>query len=134
MVAVVVPPAAGRRAEIEGAAVQWKRTAEASGGTLALFEQELPPGFETRPRREPDRDAAIYVLAGEILLVGERRLQRVQAGGFAWIPRGERHRYMNASEDSSARLLGFHAPATRGDIDHPAAAPGRPAMQAFVVA
>ena len=113
MVAVVVPQAAGRRAEIDGAAVEWKLSPEASGGAFALLEQELPPGFEAPPRRHPERDEAIYVIAGEILLVGDRRLQRVQAGGLVWIPRGERHGRMNASEDSPARLLAFHAPAAR---------------------
>ena len=128
MVAVVVPPpAAGRRAGIDRAAAQWKLTAAASDGALALFEQELAPVFETPMRRHAERDEALYVLAVEILLVGERRLQRVQAGGFVWIPRGRRHGFVDASEGSPARLLGFHAPV--------AAAARRPgSTRAFVVA
>ena len=110
MAAVILSHEAAFRAEPDGASVAWKLAAAATGGALTLSERELPPGFESRMHSHKHEDEGFYVLAGEILLLGERRLQRVPAGGFVWIPRGERHGFMNASEEESARLLAFHAP------------------------
>jgi quercetin dioxygenase-like cupin family protein len=122
MAAVILSHPTAFRPEPDGAAVAWKLAAAATGGALALSERELPPGFESRVHVHPHADEGFYVLAGEVLLVGERRLQRVPAGGFVWIPRGERHGFMNASEEEGARLLAFHAPAAGARANGPAPA------------
>jgi len=110
MTAIVVPPTAGRAVSAAAGLVTWKLAAEATGGALALFEQDLAPGAEIAMRSDASENRAIYVLAGEILLVGERRLERLPAGSFAWIPKGARHGFMNASEEAPARLLALQLP------------------------
>jgi quercetin dioxygenase-like cupin family protein len=81
------------------------------GGPLALAEHTLPPRAELPMRRLEAHDAAFYVLAGEVLLVGGRRVQRAATGAVVWIPRGERHGFANPSAREPARLLAIASPA-----------------------
>jgi quercetin dioxygenase-like cupin family protein len=86
----------------------WKATAEETGGSFLLFEDQLERGKMTPLHRHPESDESMYVLAGEILMHMDGHEYRVAAGGLAIAPRGLPHAFMVLSE--TARLLCLHTP------------------------
>jgi quercetin dioxygenase-like cupin family protein len=86
----------------------WKATAEETGGSFLLFEDQLERGKMTPLHRHPESDESMYVLSGEILMHMDGHEYRVAAGGLAIAPRGLPHAFMVLSE--AARLLCLHTP------------------------
>ena len=91
-----------------GGSAHLKATADETGGSFLLFEDQLERGKMTPLHRHPESDESMYVLAGEILMHMDGREYRVAAGGLAIAPRGLPHAFMVLSE--AARLLCLHTP------------------------
>ena len=86
----------------------WKVTAEETGGTFVLYEDQLTRGKVTPLHRHPDVDETVYVLEGEITVNIDGVEHEVGTGGVTVSPRGVPHAFMVRSE--TARLLFFQTP------------------------
>jgi quercetin dioxygenase-like cupin family protein len=86
----------------------WKATAEETGNSMFVIEDEMERGKVTPLHMHPDVDEAIYVLEGEIMIEAEGEPRTLGAGGFAFAPRGCPHAFVVTSE--RARLLAIQTP------------------------
>lgn len=80
-----------------------------TGGTWALFEEEIPLGMGP-PAHWHDWDEAYYILDGEIDFEIDGEPVRSSKGDFNYLPRNTVHGFKGASP-SPARVLIFSAPA-----------------------
>ena len=85
-----------------------KATAEESGGSLFMFEDEMVKGKVTPLHIHPDEEETIYVLDGELLVHCDGENKPLRAGGVVMAPRGAPHAFMVTSD--TARILTILAP------------------------
>jgi quercetin dioxygenase-like cupin family protein len=84
----------------------WQRaTAAQTGGGLGLIEQVVPPGFGSPYHVHHREDEAFYVLEGAIRFFSEGRSWVLEAGGFAFLPRGIPHGFRTEGDVASRSLL-----------------------------
>lgn len=103
----VVEPQGGRSLWHGDTLMVFKATAEDTGGSLALWEQQLPHG-SSPPLHTHEEDEAWCVLDGELTFVcGDQRL-RASTGCFVFGPRGVPHSFR--VESPTARMIGLTAP------------------------
>jgi quercetin dioxygenase-like cupin family protein len=90
--------------------VTFKARARESGGALAVFERELPPGAAVREHAHAAQEEALYVLGGEVRVRLGEHTYPCAAGAFLLIPRGTRHAIANDG-GAPARVLAVLSPA-----------------------
>jgi quercetin dioxygenase-like cupin family protein len=87
----------------------------ATGGSIMLFEETIPPGTMTTFHRHHDSDEVAYVLGGEVTFkIGEE----VTVGGpgtCAFMPRGVPHAWKNTGAEGG-RVLFLYTPARAGGL------------------
>lgn len=86
----------------------WKASAEETGNSMIVFEDELERGKVTPMHLHADLDEAMYVIEGEILINIDGSDRTVGAGGFTFAPRGCAHAFVVASD--RARVLAIQTP------------------------
>ena len=75
------------------------------------MEITIPPHFAGPVPHAHDRfDEAIYVLSGQLLVIGDDEPQQASPGSMFVAPRGHRHGFSNPSGEVT-RVLGLWAPA-----------------------
>lgn len=79
---------------------------KADGGTLAAFvaDHPIPPGYFVPPHRHDADDEMLFVVDGELTLIGEAGETKVQAGANVTFMRGELHGFRNDT-DGTVRLV-----------------------------
>jgi quercetin dioxygenase-like cupin family protein len=87
----------------------WRVTAEDTGGTFLLFDDEMDRGKCTPLHTHP-ADETMYVVDGEILMHLDGVEHEVASGGVAFAPRGVPHAFLVVSE--TAHVLWLHTPAS----------------------
>jgi quercetin dioxygenase-like cupin family protein len=81
---------------------------------FAAMEMTIPPRFGGPiPHAHDEFDEAIYVLSGQLLVVGDGAEEILEPGSMFVAPRGDRHGFRNP-EDEPVRVLGIWAPAEKG--------------------
>ncbi|MCX7325420.1 MAG: cupin domain-containing protein [Hyphomicrobiales bacterium] len=75
-----------------------------TNGRFSLIEQVIPPGFESPWHLHRSEDESFYVLEGEMLVILEGSRCLLQAGDFAFGPRGIPHGF-RIEGDKPARIL-----------------------------
>ena len=67
------------------------------GGTVAAFvaDHPIPPGYVVPPHRHESDDEMLFVVDGELTLIGEAGESKCPAGASASFARGELHGYRN---------------------------------------
>ena len=108
----------------------WVRaTAEQTGGSMGIVEQELPAGFASPYHLHQREDELWYVLAGEVRFVSGPTSITVPVGGLAFLPKAVPHGFQ-VMGDRAARMLcvttpsGFEAfIAENSDATPPAGGP-----------
>lgn len=75
-----------------------------TSGHFSLIEQVIPPGFESPWHVHRSEDESFYVLEGEMVVILETSRCRLQAGDFAFGPRGIPHGF-RIEGDRPARIL-----------------------------
>ena len=75
-----------------------------TNGHFSLIEQVIPPGFESPWHVHRSEDESFYVLEGEMLVILEGSRFLLQAGDFAFGPRGIPHGF-RIEGDRPARIL-----------------------------
>jgi quercetin dioxygenase-like cupin family protein len=87
----------------------------ATGGSVMVFEETVPPGTMSTHHLHHDSDEVAYVLRGEVTFkIGEE----VTVGGpgtCAFMPRGVSHAWKNSGAETG-RVLFLYAPATAGGL------------------
>lgn len=87
----------------------------ATGGSLVMFEEIVPPGTKSTYHLHRDSDEVGYVLAGEVtFMIGDE----VSAGGpgtLAFMPRGVAHCWKSTGAQSG-RILFLYTPADAGRL------------------
>lgn len=79
---------------------------KADGGTVAAFvaDHPIPPGYFVPPHRHDADDEMLFVVDGELTLIGEAGETKVQAGANATFMRGDLHGFRNDT-DGTVRLI-----------------------------
>lgn len=75
-----------------------------TGGHFSLIEQIIPAGFESPWHVHHSEDEAFYVIEGQMSVITEGASTLLQAGGFAFGPRGIPHGF-RIEGDGPARIL-----------------------------
>jgi quercetin dioxygenase-like cupin family protein len=81
-----------------------KADRDLTNGHFSLIEQVIPPGFESPWHVHRSEDESFYVLEGEMLVILEGSRFLLQAGDFAFGPRGIPHGF-RIEGDKPARIL-----------------------------
>lgn len=76
-----------------------------TGGQFSLIEQVIPAGFESPWHVHHSEDEAFYVLEGQMSVITEGASTLLQAGGFAFGPRGVPHGFRIEGEGPARILL-----------------------------
>lgn len=107
-----------------GGLLTMKLTAEETGGTLMLFEDELAEGKTTPLHIHADEDELLFVLEGEILVHVDGVDHPVGRHGLAFAPRAVPHAFLVTS--ASARVLTLQTPGTAEAFYREASEPASP--------
>jgi mannose-6-phosphate isomerase-like protein (cupin superfamily) len=110
-----------------------KAGTDQTSGAFTLIECECPPGFAPPPHVHHVEDEAFYLLEGTLRVNCDDHTWQLNPGGFVFLPKGRRHRFV-VEGDHSARLLQITAPAQferfASDVGVPATRPGLPDPEA----
>jgi quercetin dioxygenase-like cupin family protein len=84
---------------------------KSDGNGIAAFvaDHPVPPGHFVPPHRHQSDDEMLYVVEGELTLIGQDGESKVRAGTSAAFRRGELHGYRNDGA-AAARLIVVAAP------------------------
>jgi quercetin dioxygenase-like cupin family protein len=91
-----------------GGVFTMKATSAETGGSFAMWEDEVVRGKTTPLHTHPELDEAIYVVEGEVLVHVDGEEHRVGERGLFVAPRGVPHAFLVTSE--TARLLAVMTP------------------------
>jgi quercetin dioxygenase-like cupin family protein len=110
------------------------------GGTVAAFlaDHPIPPGYFVPPHRHESDDEMLFVVEGELTLIGEAGESKVRAGACAAFVRGDLHGFRNDTA-YTVRLIvvatpGIQAAEMFRHFDRAAKAEGAPLAPARIVA
>lgn len=76
-----------------------------TGGHFSLIEQVIPAGFESPWHVHHSEDESFYVIDGQMSVIVEGRRKLLQAGDFAFGPRGIPHGFRIEGEGPARVLL-----------------------------
>jgi quercetin dioxygenase-like cupin family protein len=98
-----------------GRTVDLKLLGAATGGSIMMFEESLPPGTKSWFHLHHDSDEVAYVISGEVtFLIGDE----VSVGGpgsCTFMPRGVPHAWKSTGAEAS-RALFLYTPAKAGGL------------------
>ena len=113
---------------------------KADGGTVAAFvaDHPIPPGYFVPPHRHDADDEMLFVVDGELTLIGEAGESKVKAGTTATFMRGDLSGFRNDTE-GAVRLIvvatpGLQAAEMFRHFDRAAKAAGVPLAPPQIVA
>ena len=72
---------------------------------LFLAENPIPPGYFVPPHRHADDDEMLYVIEGELTLIGETGESKAAAGSCVKFERGMLHGFRNDTADTVKLLV-----------------------------
>ena len=84
--------------------VLFKAVATDTNGSYSLFELRMGPGQGMSTQRLRYEDAAFWVLEGTYTFLLDTQERTLEAGAYAYVPRGILHAFLNSGE-APARLL-----------------------------
>jgi quercetin dioxygenase-like cupin family protein len=119
-----IAPGDGERIWIVGDTMTLKATGATTGGKLVLLENLTAPGGGPPPHVHTREDEFFFVLDGTFEIRVGDELHTLEAGGYAYVPRGTVHNFRNVSETASRILVGFTPAGMEGFFR----ASGRPAV------
>lgn len=104
-----------------------------SGGSLAIVEQQIPPGAESPWHVHRTQDESFYVLDGKLTVIVGQQRWTLGPGDYAFGPREVPHGF-RVEGDAPARLLLICTPGAGfdrfiHDASEPATTPGFPPPQ-----
>ncbi len=90
-----VPPGAGEAYWIGGEHITFKVRGAQTGGTVALIEDEVQPGYGPPPHLHRDKHEAFYVVAGDFTFTLGDRTVEAPPGTLVTVPKGQLHTFHN---------------------------------------
>lgn len=93
--AIVHQPGGGERLNVVGDDIRILVDSKATGGACVIFEDTTPPGMGPPLHRHGRDDEFFFVVEGTALFQVDGQRYTVGAGGFAFVPRGSVHTFMN---------------------------------------
>src|SRR5262245_54651137 len=116
MQGIVVPPGQGPVSETTpGRFFTLKRPGAATGGSVMVFEEIVPPGTKSTFHLHHDSDEVAYVLSGEVTFMIGGEITVGGPGTCAFMPRGVPHCW-KISGAETARVLFLYTPAKAGGL------------------
>ena len=100
-------PGEGERIWIVGDTMTFKATGATTAGRLLLFENLTVPGGGPPPHIHTREDEFFFVFDGRFEIRLGDDLQILEAGGYAYVPRGTVHNFRNIAKTPSRILVGF---------------------------
>ncbi len=101
----------GRALSAFGALITMKAEGSQTGGSFGLFDEVMPPGFETPYHVHHAEDEAFYVLEGEMTFVCGGQKIKGLPGTYVWGPREVPHG-LRVDGDQPARMLLLSVPSS----------------------
>ena len=112
---LVVPPGNERVTNTSPRELLPKLTCGATGGSIMVFEEIVPPGTKSTFHLHHDSDEVAYVLSGEMTFkIGEETTVG-GAGTWAFMPRGVPHCWKYTGAETG-RILFAYTPAKAGGL------------------
>jgi mannose-6-phosphate isomerase-like protein (cupin superfamily) len=111
----VIPASEGERIWFADSTVAIKASADSTDGALGLLECVFAAGDAPSRLVDYDEDVAYYVLEGAIQLAHGDEVTRLEAGGFAFLPRRTAKAF-RVQEPGPARILLFSLPGGFEDL------------------
>jgi quercetin dioxygenase-like cupin family protein len=115
---IVVQPGEGlvsSSSTTPGRSYALKLLGDATGDSIMLFEEAVPPGTKSTFHLHHDSDEVAYVLEGEVtFLIGEE-VTVGRAGAYAFMPRGVPHAWKSTGAETG-RVLFLYTPAKAGGL------------------
>ena len=112
---LVVPPGNARVTNPAPRELLPKLTCGATGGSIMVFEEIVPPGTKSTFHLHHDSDEVAYVLSGEMTFkIGEETTVG-GAGTWAFMPRGVPHCWKYTGAETG-RILFAYTPAKAGGL------------------
>lgn len=105
-----IPAGQGPTVWVAGDAYTVKASKESTNGTLAFLESSVPPGGGPPPHVHTLEDEALYILSGQLEMLGGAQRFVANAGDFVFVPRGVLHCFKNVSVHV-ARTVFLYTPA-----------------------
>ena len=93
-----------------GAPIIFKARGAETGGSLLVFENEVPPGEGPPLHVHEHEDEVLYVLEGDMRFRIGDDVRPAPAGSFVFVPRGVEHSWQNVG-DAQGRMLIVFTPA-----------------------
>jgi quercetin dioxygenase-like cupin family protein len=92
---------------LPGRPVAFKLLCDQTGGSIAVFEEVVPPGIGTSLHIHHTSDEVIYILAGEFTVRLDEESKPASAGAWIFIPRGSVHGWRNRGRENGRAFFIF---------------------------
>jgi len=92
---------------LPGRPVAFKLLCDQTGGSIAVFEEVVPPRGGTSLHIHRDSDEVIHIVNGEFTVRLGERSQNVPAGAWIFIPRGSPHGWRNCGRQDARAFFIF---------------------------
>jgi mannose-6-phosphate isomerase-like protein (cupin superfamily) len=113
--AVIHTPEGGERLNVVGDGIRILADSRMTGGACVIFETVTSPGMGPPLHRHGRDDEHFFIVEGAALFQVDGERYTVSAGGFAFVPRGSVHTFMNPGA-SPLRMIVTCSP---GGIEEP---------------
>jgi mannose-6-phosphate isomerase-like protein (cupin superfamily) len=101
--------------EPPGRAVALKLLGAATGGSIMMFEEAVPPGKKSTFHLHHDSDEVAYVLSGEVTFKIGDEVTVCGRGACAFMPRRVPHAWMSTGTETG-QVLFLYTPANAGGL------------------
>ena len=108
-----------------GRSIALKLLSQATGDSVMLFEESIPPGTKSWFHLHRDSDEVAYVLSGEITFKIGDEITAAGPGACAFLPRGIPHAWKSTSP-KAGRALFLYTPAKAGGFIEEQQRTGKP--------
>lgn len=87
----------------------------ATGGSIMMFEETVPPGTKSTRHLHRDSDEVAFVMSGEVTFMVGDEVMVGGAGAYAFMPRGVAHCWKSTGAETG-KVLFLYAPAKAGGL------------------
>jgi quercetin dioxygenase-like cupin family protein len=123
--ALYVPAGEGTTIWTAGDTYTLKADAKSTNGSLTLLEASVPPGGGPAPHAHNNHDEAFYMISGELEFLNGDQAVTAGPGGFFFVPRGTRHRFINRGLHP-AKMIFLFTPGGMEEVLLATSEPARP--------